>query len=206
MRKFLSMAALGVGAILLAGPRSAHADPVNLVVNGNFDSPIDIAYGWDATGNGAAFTTGSVDGYTAHSGTHYVMFGSDVPVNGGIYQDVTTTPGDTYQLSYFMASDGDLPNEFKVSENTTVLSDLTDIPKQNWTQYTFDFQASTTSTELLFGGSDNTGWLALDDITLYDVTAAPLPSTALAGVGLLSGLAVLMLARRRKAATAPQSN
>jgi hypothetical protein len=101
-------------------------------------------------------------------------------------QFLTTTPGTLYNLTYFLASDGGTPNEFLAQLNGTTLIDQTNIPSQNYTQHSFSFQATSTSTDLKFGFRDDPGSLHLDD-----VSTTPVPEPAFAWLGVfMTGLVI----------------
>jgi hypothetical protein len=78
-------------------------------------------------------------------------------------------PGTSYLLSYWMFSDGEFPNEFRVSWGGATISDLTNIPGAGYTQYTFVVMATGTSTTLQFGGRSPPGYLLLDDVSVLSL-------------------------------------
>ena len=131
-----------------------------------------------------------VDTSNPHSGQYAAdLYAFRSP--GYLDQLLPTTPGTQYSLTYYLDSDGGTPNEFLTQVDNTTLFHQTDIPRQNYTQYTFFFQAAKATTDLKFGFRDDPGSLYLDDIS---VTAAPEPDFAWASL-LLAGLAV---ARQKK--------
>src|SRR5262249_41120631 len=98
-----------------------------------------------------------------------------------IHQVLNTTPGVTYRLSYWMASDGGFPNEFKVTWGGATLFDQSNIPFQNYTLYTFDLTATGTTTDLAFSGFEGPGAVSLDDVSVTPL----LTGNALEGVQIL---------------------
>ena len=99
--------------------------------------------------------------------------------------------GTTYQLSYFLESDGGVPNLFSAQIAGTTLFDATDIPIRPYTEYSFSFLATGATTDLKFGFRDDPGSLHLDDIS---ATAIPEPGSVYLvsltlALGVLTGLA-----------------
>ena len=96
----------GLG-LLFASAGNAKAD--NLVVNGGFETG-DYT-GWTLSGDTEFVTTTF---WPVHSGNYAAQFagyGDDAIVS----QDITTTVGATYLVSYWLDGDGDTPNDFSVS-------------------------------------------------------------------------------------------
>ena len=140
----------------------------NLVYNGGFESG-DFT-GWILSGNPIP---GVVDTSSPHSGTYAAnLFAAGSP--GYMEQILSTNPGTTYQLSYFLESDGGVPNLFSAQIAGTTLFNATDIPSQPYTEYSFSFLATGASTDLKFGFRDDPGSLHLDDIS---ATATPEPGS-----------------------------
>lgn len=151
------------GALVLPAAASS-----NLVFNGGFESG-DFT-GWILSGNPIP---GVVDTSSPHSGTYAAnLFAAGTP--GYMEQMLTTTPGTTYQLTYFLESDGGVPNLFSAQIAGATLFNATDIPSQAYTEYFFSFPAVSNSTDLKFGFRDDPGSLHLDDVS---VTATPEPGS-----------------------------
>lgn len=176
LRLILSCAAV----LLLPGLASA-----DIVVNGGFETG-DFT-GWILSGNPIP---GAVDISNPHSGNYAADLSAQSSL-GYLEQFLATTPGTLYNLTYFLASDGGTPNEFSAQLNGTTLIDRMNIPSQTYTQYSFSFQATGTSTDLKFGFRNDPGFLHLDDVS---VTPVPEPALAWLGVPMI----VLALAKQAK--------
>jgi hypothetical protein len=194
-RLFLPLVVL---TLLLAAGSAARAD---LVVNGGFET--GNFSGWTQSGN-VTFT--SVQGAGTFPGPHSGNFFASLgPVGslGFLDQNLATTAGTTYHLSYWLESDGGTPNEFQVQLNGVVVQDMTNIPASpggKYEEHTLDFTATSASTNLKLGFRDDPGFFGLDDIS---VNAVPEPATlALAGSGLLTLLAYGWRRRRARQANA----
>jgi hypothetical protein len=165
---------------------TAHA---NLIQNGGFEEG-DFT-GWTHSGN---LDHTEVRPAYKHDGNFGAMLG---PINpdGILSQAVATSIGQKYALSYWLFSDGKTASHFSTTVGGRVFFDQSDIPFQPYTEYTFDFIASSTSTMLQFGFFHTRGFLGLDDISVVAVKAIPEPETT----GLLAlGLMGIVLTRRRK--------
>ncbi len=140
----------------------------NLVANGGFETG-DFT-GWTDDGSGDVNT----DPTAVHSGTYGAEYG---PVGslGYLSQTLSTTPGTTYLLSFWLDSpDGDTPNEFQVSWDGTTLLDETNLPAIGWTNIQFVVTATGPSTVLEFGFRDDPAYLGLDDVSVVPTQAGRL--------------------------------
>ncbi len=169
----------------------------NLITNGGFETG-DFT-GWTVIANNTAVEAGpGQGGYSAHSGTFYVALGhfafSNGPTDGTLSQTITDTPGEMLTLSYYLASNGTVPNDFNTYIDGTHVGSLVNIGPQDYTLYSFTFIGSGSDT-IMFGERDDPDWLALDDVSVTPTPAVPEPSSlALLGTGALCALAT---ARRR---------
>ncbi|WP_373530685.1 DUF642 domain-containing protein [Nostoc sp.] len=86
-----------------------------------------------------------------------------------ISQTIPTVPGQYYQLTYYFASieeAPDLENKFKVFIGEKKVDVKKDTPYQPYTQYTLDFKAKGTSTQIKFASKAKYGFLYLDDVSV----------------------------------------
>ena len=150
-----------------------------LITNGGFETG-DFT-GWTQSGNTGSTGTAT---FNVHSGTYAAIIG---PVGslGFISQDLTTTPGASYNLSFWLLSDGGITNENYVSWGGNVIFDVVDLGAAPYTLYNFSVTATGSLTTLTLGFRNDQGYQFVDDISATG-TAAPLPGTLLLlGSGLL---------------------
>ena len=198
-------ATLAAFALILMGVGQARGD--NLVVNGGFEN--GNFSGWTQSGSFSAATGGPghvglyIGGYGPQSGDFYAALGT-VRTLGTLSQTLTTTPGQTYTLSFFLANDGGTPNEFRVDWNGTTMLDQIGIGNQGYSAFNFVVKATSATTSLTFFERNDPGYLSLDNVTVSTATVdggpppkAPEPSSlVLLAVGAL-GLAGFAGLRRR---------
>jgi hypothetical protein len=180
MRKCLTIAA----AVILAAAVAA-AGPINLVTNGGFETG-DFS-GWTQSG-----TTGwdSVQSSGPHSGSYCGRFGA-IGSLGFITQNLTTVPGVTYDLNFWLNGSGGEAIEADWNSVPVFPFPLDHPSFGGWTQYTIrGLVAQGTSTPLTFGFRNDPAFYRIDDISV----TTPEPATfGIAGI-LLLGLGLL---RRR---------
>lgn len=181
----------------------------NLLTNGSFETPVVPAGGF------TNFTTGStgITGWTAVgpevsvvSGT-YTSFGLNFPAEDGnqwldltgdnsnssegVEQTVATTPGATYDLSYFVGNQvnpggpyGTTSTVFVKVDGATIQTSTNSMgaggTTQVWEQFSTSFVASSASTTLEFLNgdppTDNTN--GLDNVVLTQGAASSVPEPA----------------------------
>ena len=181
---FYSILAL-VSLLGLGITQSARA---NLITNGGFETG-DFS-GWTVFGTDND-VVGDQPFTSPHSGNFQALFGSG---SNSITQNVTTTPGSSYVISFWLAADVRQGGSPSVSVNwggSTIFSDSLTSPF-GYTEYTFTVNALSPATQLQFQFFSIFGNLFyLDDIS---VTPPGVPdggsTVSLLGFALL-GVAVL---------------
>jgi len=177
------LALTAVAALSVACPAKA-----NLITNGGFETG-DFT---DWTVSGVATVNGTVNGIAPHSG----IFQANMLLVG-LTQSVATTPGASYTIDFFVASNNfGHPSSVTLAVNwggTTIFSHLftSDI---GYTEYTFTETASASSTDLEFFVSGVNGAFVLDDVSVNAVGTVPDGGTTVS----LLGCALLGLAGLRR--------
>ena len=178
-------------ALVLAGlatlPVQASAAGINLVQNGGFETG-DLG-NWTEAGNtgfSGVFCGGAPEGICE-------AFFGPIGSPGGIAQNIATTAGGQYSISFVFNSDGGTPGAFEADFGGQTLLSLTNPAAAGDQTFTFTTFATSANTLLQFEFQDDSGFMFLDAV---QVAAVPEPASfALVGVGLL-GLAI---GRKRKA-------
>jgi hypothetical protein len=195
MRKVLSPVTIAI-ALGLVSPTVSLADicgsaPGNLVTNCGFEN--GDFNGWLFTGNTsfAGVSLGFFDGFLPNSGSAFAFLGP-LGSDGFLSQSLATIPGRSYNISWYLGSDGGTPNDFSVQWNGVTVFLQTDIPSTSGAMnlHTVTEKALGGDT-VTFGFRNDSGFLALDDTS---VVLSPEPGGL---VLLLPALAVLARARRR---------
>ena len=182
--RFYSILAV-VSLLGLGITQSARA---NLITNGGFETG-DFS-GWTVSGINND-VIGSDRFTSPHSGNFQAIFGF---ADNSISQNVTTTPGSPYVVTFWLAADVSHGGSPSVSVNwggSTIFSDSL-ISSFGYTEYTFNVNALSPATQLEFQFSSIFGnHFYLDDIS---VTGAGVPdggsTVSLLGFALL-GVAML---------------
>lgn len=153
-----------------------------------------------------------------HSGTHYAYVGcsganciSASPSAAGawLYQDITTTPGVAYTLTFWSYTSAGQPSELQVlwGDSASTLTTggagactgnckfhVTPSGATAWTQYTVsNLVATSTSMRLEFLGRQDAGAQGLDDVVLTP-GAAPVTSVPVMGPAAFLFLALMLAA------------
>lgn len=167
----------------------------NLITNGGFETG-DFT-GWTVTGPFLFVRTGGGN-YGPHSGTFFAAGGPAGSLSF-LSQSFTDTTGESLQIGFFVASNGDTPNQFTASYDGAPLLDLVNLPATGsgvpvpYMAETFSV-AATGSDTLTFGFFDPPSVLALDDVSVNLVSSVPEPITLFL---LATAMAGLVAARRR---------
>lgn len=110
-------------------------------------------------------------------------------------QDIVTTPGATYHVSYWLKGDGNTPNNVAVSFGETSLFYEANMGAFPYAEYNFDVEATTEISTLQFGIQNDQGYFRLDDVA---VTLVPEPSTLALLVASCVGLLGYAWRRRQR--------
>jgi hypothetical protein len=89
------------------------------------------------------------------------------PLDDEISQVLTTTPGTTYTISFYLAHDfGDAQNDFSVEFGDQTIFSLTNADAFPYTLETLTATATSDSTTLAFLGFEVPAWYGLDDVSV----------------------------------------
>jgi hypothetical protein len=136
--------------------------PGNLVTNCGFETGDFTAWTQSGDLNDVGVLS---DPVFVHSGNFGVNAGP-IPDLGFIAQNVTTTPGASYSVCYWLANAfGQPPDHFQVSWNGTVILDQVVLDEFGYSQNCLAVVATSDSTELKFG-FQTWGWFAFDDVSV----------------------------------------
>ena len=200
-----SAAAVGISI----APTTATATPVNLIQNGSFESVakqtstfVTVKAGNSTTISNWTVVTpalysssggvGSVDltsthYFNAEDGKYSIDLAGSTGTPGGIYQDVATTPGVEYSLSFWSGVNGHERQGVKHKMQVSLNGSALDLVKAvsvglpvDWVQNTVTFTASSTTSEIEFADAtpndreqgptvDNVSLVATPDV----ITASP---------------------------------
>ena len=170
----------------------------NLVVNGSFETA-DFS-GWEQVNDTSfTFVTDELAGGGPTDGFHHAAFGPVDPGGGGITQQIATTAGGVYTLSFDLANLGGPPNAFGLFWDGSFVSIDVDLAPFDYRTFTIGLAASGSDTTLGFIFYHEPSFYLLDNISLSALNAVPEPSSwamLIAGFG-LTGAAM----RRRRAVT-----
>ncbi|MGH9328490.1 MAG: DUF642 domain-containing protein [Terriglobia bacterium] len=213
MRSFSRMAgnlavwkvALGIAVVGLMAS-SARA---NLLTNGSFETPLaplggfmnftsgsTAITGWTVTGPEVSVVNGSYTSFginfPAEDGNQWLDLTGDLSnAVEGVEQTVATSPGATYELSYFIGNVANPGGPYGTTSRVNVLVDgaliLTSTNslgagtgRQTWEQFSTSFVAPSSSTVIEFlnedPSTDNTN--GLDNVVLTQGTTSSVPETS----------------------------
>ena len=187
----LAVLALGLGlvtaVVAAVTPGVAQADAGNLLTNGSFESPpasgfLTVPAGDSTTIPGWTVVTPSVYGesggsvdvvaspyWNAEDGTNSIDLAGSTAAPGGLYQDVTTTVGTQYALTYWSAVNGDQApgqtHDMAVSIGGQVVATIQEAGTGrtlSWVQHSVTITATSTTTRVEF-----------DDVTPGDTNQGP---------------------------------
>ena len=197
-----------VSAFALAG---SALQAQNLVADPGFEASLDgsgahpFSPAWtivDTTSPNPPGTTGSnsnVGGslLQAHSGDNYANLGA-FGATGSLSQVLSTTAGQSYELSFWLANNGTAPpNLFAVYWGGTQIYSASDLTPFSYTQSTFDnLVASGTSTTLEFQYQNDDDFFRLDDISVSAMAVPEVSTTSFVVIG--CGLLGFVYFRRKR--------
>jgi hypothetical protein len=206
--------------LFLAAPQSkaisiCSATAGNLVANCGFETGDFTS--WTLTGNDVPIALNNLygvegvdpfDGISPNSGANQAFF-ADLDANATtLQQAIATTASEMYTVSWFLAQDtpvGTQPTEtnaFSASFGGVTLANLTAVPVQGYTEYSFVVAASSSSSVLSLTLGNDLGEFLLDDVSVVPVVSTPEPPAwTLMLVGIMGSLLfwkrdVLLEARR----------
>ena len=132
----------------------------SLVTNCGFEAGTYPPPGWTTFGD-TSFT--GVSGVYAYTG-NFGLFAGPTGGPGGIFQNVPTTAGQTYALTFYLRNTL-APNSFSVSWNGTVLYSCTNCSTFPYTVFGFNQLMATGSTsEVRFSFYNPPDYFGLDDV------------------------------------------
>src|ERR1017187_3258110 len=136
----------------------------SLVLNGDFETG-DFT-GWTLAGDTShTFVDDGSESGTPYSGGYEAALGTSGSL-GYLSQTLSTAPGASYLLSFWLDNPYADPGEFIVSWNGNTLLDKMNPVADDWTIIQFVVTATGTSTVLQFGFQDDCDYLDLDDISV----------------------------------------
>ena len=192
LRKGTLAALAAMGLSILASPAAAQ-----VVANGGFETG-DLS-GWTTTGNDLLAAGSGFSAYGAHSGSYFGALG-DTTGTGSLSQALSTVAGQTYTLTYYLATHGDSDSSFSALWNGEALagSELVN-PNSNGVYDFYSFLVTGTGTDTLtFNETDVPSWMALDDIGLTPNEVGAVPEPATWAMMLLGFGAIGAVMRRRR--------
>jgi Ca2+-binding RTX toxin-like protein len=172
-----SDAAGNTSAVSAAMSVTVNAASPNLVVNGGFES--GNFSGWTVSGNSGGIYVAPTD-YPGevHTGNYSAGLGGYVQSDGILRQNIATSAGQHYTLSYWILSDNDAStpiNHFVARWNGQNLMAVTNAPNSGYQLYTFDVVGINGNSVLELAGYNIPDAWRLDDVSLSAVGTSGSP-------------------------------
>jgi hypothetical protein len=182
VHRVILCAAFAVGAVIAGGGTASAA--TNLIKNGGFEKPVVPAGSFEDFATGQSFAGWKVTGATgrvsvvsgtfqsggftinAEAGAQWIdLTGDGSKTATGVVQSVVTTPGTSYQLTFWVGNVNDPGGSFGVSSTVKVFVSgalkLTAVNslhptnhKQAWKKFTLTIKATSASTHISFINGD----------------------------------------------------
>jgi hypothetical protein len=212
---------IGATAALLA-VLSSPARAADMVTNGSFElgsfindgnetmtfnAGATTITGWTAVGRQMSWiTTPNPWGLSAQDGTFFLdltAYNTGAPF-GGVTQNISTVPGQQYDLSFYLGSYtqrwGGPPVSILAAAGTTSQTFIvsTSSTSSTWTPFSLLFTASSATTPITLTGAAGVAYIGLDNVSVNPAGTAAVPepgSYVLMAVGL--GLLSVCLRQRR---------
>jgi hypothetical protein len=184
MRSLIAIACMTVAIVTTFAELGAAQD---IVVNGSFE----ILPPWTGWIPHEGLTGGLLLGGITHTGIYSAEFSATRGARDSLEQVLTTVPGATYEISFWLTNpfDGVEDNDISGTWGGTPFFSFVNYPMTPWTEYTFVGQATASQTSLIFTGRDQPAGLYVDDVSVIPI---PEPSSLLL---LVLGAAVLRMRR-----------
>ncbi len=176
-------------------------------------------FGWTVFGGPAidgvawcpSYNTGpSSNGMIAQDGVEFLDLTGffDQQPYFGVSQTIGTTQGQSYVLSFYLGNaiqyDGGnstIAAEVSAGLVSQTFTDSLAGYAPQWTEYSFDFTATSDSTTISIQGTQGFAFIGLDNVSVNSASAVPEPSSfILCGVATISGLGCWWIRRRKCAA------
>ena len=170
-----------------------------LAANGGFETG-DFT-GWTQFGSDHA--TGVTDlllgTYGPHEGADFAYFGA-IGATGGLSQDLTTTPGGIYNISFWLSNLKGPINSASVDFGGVNLLTIANAAPFDYTRYDYTVVANSATTTLSFNFRQDPSYYLLDSVSVRPAgTAVPeFGSVCSLGALLATGGCGLWLKRRRQ--------